>query len=153
MPYMHVPRRSPRQEYRSKQRELIEASPSMAEKFPRLKALAVTLEFFDPTGSTKQGEMKCKLNVEQAKSALWFGCPGVECICGDFGVGGGVDGGARDVKREVPGAMWLVLGEGRGTICGHSRTLASSSCGESSGEGFHNRAGRCQRGCAATNTA
>jgi hypothetical protein len=84
MPYMHVPKRSPRQEYRLKQRERIEASPLIAKKFPRLKALKVTLEFFDPAGSTKQGEMKCKLNVEHAKSALWFSCPGVECICGDF---------------------------------------------------------------------
>ena len=84
MPYMHVPKRNPRQEYRLKQREWIEASPSMAKKFPRLKALRVTLEFFDAAGRTKQGEMKCKLNVEHAKSALWFACPGVECMCGDF---------------------------------------------------------------------
>ena len=44
----------------------------------------MTLEFFDAAGSTKQGEVKCKLNVEHAKSALWFTCPGVECACGDF---------------------------------------------------------------------
>lgn len=84
MPYMQVPKRSPRQEYRLKQRERIDASPVIAKKFPRLKALRVTLEFFDATGSTKQGEMKCKLNVEHAKSVLWFACPGVECSCGDF---------------------------------------------------------------------
>ncbi len=84
MPYMHVPKRNPRQEYRLKQRERVEASPSIAKKFPRLKGLKVTLEFFDAAGSTKQGEAKCKLNVEHAKSALWFACPGVECICGDF---------------------------------------------------------------------
>jgi len=81
---MRVPKRSLRQEYRLKQRERIEASPLMAKRFPRLKALRVTLAFFDSAGSTKQGEMKCKLNVEHAKSALWFACPGVECICGDF---------------------------------------------------------------------
>ncbi len=84
MPYMHAPKRNPRQEYRLKQRERIEASPSIAKKFPRLKGLKVMLEFFDVAGSTKQGEMKCKLNVEHAKSVLWFACPGVECICGDF---------------------------------------------------------------------
>ena len=84
MPYMHVPKRSPRQEYRLKQRERIEASPVMAKKFPRLKTLGVMLEYFDAGGTTKQGEMKCKLNVEHAKSTLWFACPGVECICGDF---------------------------------------------------------------------
>ncbi len=67
-----------------KQRERIDASPVLAEKFSRLKALKVTLEFFDSAGCTKQGEMKCKLNVAHAKSALWFACPGVECMFGDF---------------------------------------------------------------------
>lgn len=67
-----------------KQRERIDASPVIAKKFPRLKALRVTLEFFDAEGSTKQGEMKCKLNMENARSVLWFACPGVECSCGDF---------------------------------------------------------------------
>ena|SRR5579859_5465268 len=81
---MHVTKRNQRQDYRLKQRERIDASPSLAEKFPRLKGLKITLEFFDPAGITRQGQMKCKLNVEHAKSALWFGCPGVECTCGDF---------------------------------------------------------------------
>ena len=84
MAYMHVSKRSPRQEYRLKQRARIEASPLIAKKFPRLKGLKVMLEFFDASGSTKQGEMKCKVNVEHAKAELWFGCPGVECTCGDF---------------------------------------------------------------------
>ncbi len=84
MPYTNVSKRNPRQDYRLKQRERIEASLSIAKKFPRLKGLKVTLEFFDSTGSTKHGEVKCKLNVEHAKSALWFACPGVECLCGDF---------------------------------------------------------------------
>ncbi len=84
MPYMHVPKRSLRQEYRLKQRERIDASPSIGSKFPRLSGLRLTLEFFDSGGTTKQGEMKCKLNVEHAKSELWFACPGVECSCGDF---------------------------------------------------------------------
>jgi len=56
----------------------------IAKRFPRLTSLKVRLEFFDATGITKQGEMKCELNVEHARSALWFGCPGVECTCGDF---------------------------------------------------------------------
>src|SRR5215467_521852 len=76
---MHVPKRNPRQEYRLKQREQIEGSPFMAKRFPRLKSLKVTLEYYDATGTTKNGEMKCKLNVEHARSALWFACPGGDC--------------------------------------------------------------------------
>ena len=84
MAYMNVPKRSARQEYRLKLRERIEASPLMAAKFPRLKGLRVTIEFFDAAGTTKQGEIKCKLNVQFAKSALWFACSGVDCSGGDF---------------------------------------------------------------------
>ncbi len=104
MTYMHVPRRSPRQEYRLKQRERIEASPLMAEKFPRLKGLKVTLEFFDAAGSTRQGEMKCKVNVDNSRSALWFSCPGVECICGDFDL-------SEALTRAVAGRHKIATGE------------------------------------------
>jgi hypothetical protein len=104
MAYLHVPKRSPRQEYRLKQRERIEASPSIAKRFPRLKGLRVTLEFFDAAGSTKQREMKCKLNVEHAKSALWFACSGVECACGDFDL-------SEALTKAVAGRRRIATGE------------------------------------------
>jgi hypothetical protein len=81
---MHMRKRNPRQEYQLKQREQIDGSLSLAKKFPLLKSLKVTLEYYDARGFTKHGELKCKLNVEHAKSALWFACPGVECMKGDF---------------------------------------------------------------------
>jgi hypothetical protein len=75
---------NPRAEYRLKQRERIEGSPGMAEKFPGLKGLKVNLMYFDSAGVTKNGEMKCILNVELAKSVLCFACQGGECVGGDF---------------------------------------------------------------------
>jgi hypothetical protein len=81
---MHVTKRTARQEYRLKQRERIEASPFMAEKFPGLKSLKVTLEYYHGPQPTKNGEMTCKLNVEHARSVLWFACPATECAEGDF---------------------------------------------------------------------
>lgn len=104
MPYMHVPKRSPRQEYRLKQRERIDASPMIAKKFPRLSGVRLTLEFFDSAGNTKQGEIKCKLNVEHARSALWFGCPGVECTCGDFDL-------TEALTKAVAGRLKVAEGE------------------------------------------
>jgi len=76
----------------------------MAKRFPRLKALRVTLEFFDPAGSAKHGEMRYKLNVEHAKSALWFACPGVECICGDFDL-------SEALAKAVAGRRKVATGE------------------------------------------
>lgn len=108
---MHVPKRNPRQEYRLKQRERIEASPLMTTEFPQLKTLKVNLEYFDATGVTKNGEMKCKLNVEHAKSALWFACPGVECMGGDFDL-------SEALARAVAAREKVVEGELR---CGGTR--------------------------------
>ncbi len=68
--------------------------------------MKVTLEFFDATGITKQGEVKCTLNVEHAKSALWFACPGVECACGDFDL-------SKALAEAVAGRRKMATGEMR----------------------------------------
>jgi hypothetical protein len=113
---MHVPfKRSPRQEYRLKQQAWIEASPVLAKKFPRLRALRVMLEYFDEAGTTKNGELKCKLNVELARSALWFACPGVECACGDF---------------DVSKALAKAVDEGRKSATGELRCQGTRKCGD-----------------------
>ena len=106
MASIHVPQRNLREDYRLKQRERIDASPFISKKFPRLKALRVTLEFFDAAGSTKHSEMKCKVNVEHAKSALWYGCPGVECACGDFDL-------SEALAAAVGGRRKVATGEAR----------------------------------------
>jgi hypothetical protein len=101
---MHVPRRNPRQEYRLKQRQQIEASPLMVTEFPQLKTLKVNLEYFDASGATKNGEMKCKLNVEHARSVLWFACPGAECMGGDFDL-------SQPLAQAVAARKKVVAGE------------------------------------------
>src|SRR5690349_6939016 len=65
----------------------------------------VVLEFFVAAGSTKQGEMKCRLNVQQAKSALWFSCPGVECTCGDFDSSQALATGVAKRSKVVSGGL------------------------------------------------
>ena len=102
---VQMPRKSnPRQEYRLKQRARVEASPVMVKKFPRLKALRVMLEYYDAAATTKNGELKCKLNVEVARSALWFACPGVECTCGDFDL-------SEALAKAVTGRRKVATGE------------------------------------------
>ena len=102
---MTPPRKiSPRAAYRLKQRERIEASPLMAKKFPRLRALKVTVAYFDAAGARKNGEMKCKLNVERSRSALWFACRGGECVGGDFDL-------TEALAKAVAGRRKVVTGE------------------------------------------
>jgi hypothetical protein len=103
---MHPRKSNPRAEYRLKQRERIDSSPGMAEKFPRLKSLTVTLAYFDAEGVTKNGGMKCKMHVQQAKSALWFACPGGECFGGDFDL-------SEDLAKAVAGRRKMASGEMR----------------------------------------
>ena len=104
---VHMPKKSnPRKEYRLKQRARIEASPLMAKKFPRLNGLKATLEYFDAAGMTKNGELKCKVNVELARSELWFACPGVECTCGDFDL-------SEALAKAVGGRRKVATGEVR----------------------------------------
>ena len=119
---MHVPKRSPRQEYRLKQREEIEASPLLAEKFPGLKALTVSLEIFDSAGRSKQGEMECRLNIERARSAVWFDCPGVECVGGDFDL-------SRALAAAVAAGQKVVTGELRCQGMRNRGKLESVACG------------------------
>jgi hypothetical protein len=108
---MRVPRHNPRQEYRLKQREQIEASPLMTKEFPQLKTLKVMLEYFDAAGRTKNGEMKCKFNVTHARAALWFACPGVECLGGDFDL-------SEVLARAVAARKQLVTGQ---LVCAGTR--------------------------------
>ena len=102
---MHVPTPNPRREYRLKQREQIEASAFLAKEFPQLKALKVTLEYYDADGVTKNGEMKCKVNVEHARAALWFACPGAECMEGDFDLSRVLAKAAAERRKVMTGEV------------------------------------------------
>jgi hypothetical protein len=102
---MRVPRRNTREEYRLKQREQIEASPLMASRFPGLKRLTVALEYYDASGTTQQGGMKCKLNVEQARSVLWFTCPAVDCLGGDFDLSGALANAVAGRRKVATGEL------------------------------------------------
>lgn len=103
MPHQKI---NPRAEYRLRQRERIEGSPSIAEKFPRLKALTVNLAYFDAAGVTKNGEMKCRMNVQHAKSVLCFACSGGECIGGDFDL-------SEELAKAVASRRKVATGEMR----------------------------------------
>ena len=102
---MRIPKRTVREQFRMKQREQIEASPLIAKKFPRLKALKVTLEYFDSTRSTRHSELKCKLNLEHARSALWFACPAGECAGGDFDLTDALASAVAGHQKQATGEL------------------------------------------------
>jgi ribosomal protein S30 len=81
---MQVRKATPRAQHRLRQTERIQASASLAEKFPGLKSLTANLEYYEPAGLVRNGGMKYKPNLEKAKSLLCFDCPNGECVGGDF---------------------------------------------------------------------
>ena len=99
------PRRSnPRAEYRLRQTQRVQESASMAEKFPGLKGLTVSLSYFDSKGVSKNSEMKYKVNVDHAKSIFWFTCQSGECVGGDFDL-------SDVLAKAVSGRRKLAQGE------------------------------------------
>jgi hypothetical protein len=81
MPTQHV---SPRAEYLQEERERVQRSASLAEKFPRLRSLSVTLTYFAPGGLARRSEIKYTCNLAYAKALFCFACPNDECVGGNF---------------------------------------------------------------------
>jgi hypothetical protein len=102
---MRMPWRAFREEHRLKQRERLETAPLLAKQFPNLKKLMVTLEYYEATGNTRNGEMKCKVNVEHAKTVLVFACPGVECAGGDFDLTDALASAVADRRKTLTGEL------------------------------------------------
>lgn len=104
MPYTR--KISPRAEYRLRRNEEINSSPSLAEKFPKLKTLQVSLNYFDSIGEVRSGGMKYKVNVAQGKSRFCFNCVNADCAGGDFDL-------SDQLAQAVAKKRKLVEGEAR----------------------------------------
>lgn len=81
---MHNPRTSPRNEHLLREKTRMEASPSLAEKFPELKSLTVDLAYYDPAGRSRNSQIKYSVNLQHARSVFQFGCHNYECVGGNF---------------------------------------------------------------------
>lgn len=81
---MQAQRVNPRKEYLLRERQRVLESPSLSEKFRKLKSLTVDLGYFNPDGETRNSQVKYTVNLEHAKSVFRFGCHNHECVRGDF---------------------------------------------------------------------
>ena len=73
-----------RAEYRNQEGERVKSSPSLADKFQKLKSLVVNLKYYDSKGVAQNGQFTYTVNLDGAKSVFRFRCPNDECIRGDF---------------------------------------------------------------------
>src|SRR6476620_2686694 len=75
---------SPRSDYRLRERQRVNESVSLSEKFRELKSLTVELAYFSPEGVSQNGQLKCTTNPDHAKSVFRVDCVNGECVAGDF---------------------------------------------------------------------
>ena len=111
---------SPRAEYRLLQVQRINDSVTLADKFPRLKSLTVSVDYFDPAGLYRSGGMKFKANIELAKSMVWFNCPSGDCAGGDYDL-------SAELSRAVSSRKTRVAGEMRCQGVRHNKEKKESS--------------------------
>jgi hypothetical protein len=102
------PGRNLRAEHRQVQQQRVDESARLAEKYPRLKSLTLSLEFVDKEGITKTTAMKYSTNPEHAKSVLLFACPNRECIGGDFDLTAKLAGAVAARQTKVAGEMYCL---------------------------------------------
>ena len=81
---MHRHKIGPRAEYRDQEGERVRASPSLADKFQKLKSLVVRLGYYDSDGVYQNRSLTYVVNLDGAKSVFRFTCPNEQCIRGDF---------------------------------------------------------------------
>jgi len=74
----------PRFEYREQENQRVQASPTLTDKFPALKALTLELGYFNSAGTSKNSQIKFMPNLDIGKSVIRIDCPNHGCIRGDF---------------------------------------------------------------------
>lgn len=101
----HSPRTSPRSEYLQQQNQLVLGSPSLAEKYPRLKSLTVDLGYYGEEGIACSSQIKYTVNLEHAKSVFRVGCHNQECVRGDFDLSDVIATAVLGKKTSVAGEL------------------------------------------------
>ena len=94
-----------RAEYRDQEGERVKASPSLADKFRKLKSLIVKLGYYNPRGLAPNSQLNYVVNLENAKSVFRFRCPNEECIRGDFDLTKELAGAVAQKRTTVTGEM------------------------------------------------
>jgi hypothetical protein len=102
---MYKPHEGPRFEYREQESQRVKDAPTLANKFPKLKALIVDLGYYNASGISKNSQIKFTPNLETSKSVLRIDCPNHGCIRGDFDLSDSLAGAVAGHRATVSGEM------------------------------------------------
>ena len=99
----HTPKVGARATYREQERERVNASSSVADKFPQLKTLTVHLTHTNAETSTQANAIKIVVNIDRARSVFRFDCPNGECVGGDFDLSHALTNAVAQLQTTVVG--------------------------------------------------
>jgi hypothetical protein len=99
------PRTSPRSEYLMAENLRVQKSPTLKEKFPKLKKMTVELGHYDPEGVARSSQVKQTVNVDFAKSVFRVACHNQECVRGDFDLSRALTAAIGKKKTSITGEM------------------------------------------------
>ncbi len=95
----------PRFEYREQESQRVKAAPTLASRFPQLKALILDLGYYNPEGVTKNSQIKFTPNLQNGKSVVRIDCPNNGCIRGDFDLTASLAKAVSEHRASVTGEM------------------------------------------------
>ena len=107
---------SPREEYLIQEKQRVNESATLQEKFQELKALTVNIAYLDSEDRVQQGQMKYNANLAYAKSVFRFSCPNLECVHGDFDLSAELATAITRQQRTVTGELSCPGWQNRNTI-------------------------------------
>ncbi len=112
-----------RTEYRVQEIQRVEHSETLAQKFPDLNSLSVTLAHFRPQGDVQLGAIKLTFNLDHAKSVLRVDCSNQECVEGDYDLTAELAKAVVGHRKTATGAVlcqgWRNRSEIGGAHCHH----------------------------------
>lgn len=94
----------------------MQASPTLAEKHPKLKSLTVDLGHYDMEGQTRSSQIKYAVNLEHARSAFRVACHNPECVRGDFDLSDAINRAVLARETSVSGEICCQGWRSRATI-------------------------------------
>ena len=120
---MYTHKQTPRALFREQQNQRVAASPSLTEKYKKLKSLTISVGYFAPKGITQYRQLTYDVNLSHAKSIFRLDCPNVECVKGDFELTKELAAAATKRAKTVAGELccggWQNKESIKKTKCNH----------------------------------
>lgn len=121
--FAHTRKLGPRAEYRHKQGRRVEASPTLAATYSKLKALTVSVGYYGPGATIPQRQLTYDVNIGFAKSVFRLACSNGDCVRGDHELteelSKAIAKGSTKVEGEQCCQGWLSKDMIKKTKCNH----------------------------------